>query len=167
MNIPVIMIGCGTGVAPFRGFLQNRSALKNSSDSKIGEMALFFGCRHKNSDFIFEDEFNKFLNDGILTYLFTAFSRDSVSLFTLLRLKNIILLKKLRKTGWLFGNFYKKAHIFMFAGIYFNKSASKISSGIKESINYVLKNFGGLDDERVKNYIKNLNRQNRYCIDVW
>ncbi|TDL30998.1 cytochrome P450 [Jeotgalibacillus sp. S-D1] len=69
---PVIMVGPGTGVAPFRGFLQARSALKNEGKS-LGEAHLYFGCRN-DMDFIYRKELEQFKENGIVT-LHTAYSR--------------------------------------------------------------------------------------------
>ncbi|CAB3246820.1 unnamed protein product [Arctia plantaginis] len=73
---PLILIGPGTGVAPFLGFLEEREYLKeNNPDLKFGEVWMFYGCRHPKLDFIYEDELNGYLCRGILSRLFTAFSR--------------------------------------------------------------------------------------------
>ena len=72
---PVIMIGPGTGYAPFRGFLQERTALQ-ASGAKLGPAMLFFGCRNKDRDFIYEAEMQTALREGVITDLDVAFSRD-------------------------------------------------------------------------------------------
>ncbi|MEC1614903.1 cytochrome P450 [Bacillus mojavensis] len=69
---PIIMVGPGTGVAPFRGFLQARSALKREGKT-LGEAHLYFGCRN-DRDYIYRDELKQFEQDGIVT-VHTAFSR--------------------------------------------------------------------------------------------
>ncbi|CAG2162563.1 unnamed protein product [Oppiella nova] len=69
-SAPIIMIGPGTGVAPFRAFIGDR-ALK-----KISNNFLFFGCRYRKSDFYFEEEWKRFNENGFLDF-FSAFSRDS------------------------------------------------------------------------------------------
>jgi len=74
-TVPIMMIGPGTGLAPFRGFIQDRSCQKKDG-KPVGETILYFGCRHKNEDFIYEDELDVFKEEGTLTKLYTAFSRD-------------------------------------------------------------------------------------------
>lgn len=68
---PIIMIGTGTGIAPFRGFLQARKHL-----NAAGENWLFFGDRHAKSDFLYREEIEQYFNSGLLSRLNTAFSRD-------------------------------------------------------------------------------------------
>ena len=71
---PVIMVGRGTGLAPFRGFIQER-AWQKSQGKAVRETHLYFGCRNKEIDFIYRDELEQYEKDGVLK-LHTAFSRD-------------------------------------------------------------------------------------------
>ncbi|KAI1285666.1 Methionine synthase reductase [Halotydeus destructor] len=75
---PLILVGPGTGVAPFIGFLQQRAAQK-SAGKDIGETWLFFGCRDREHDFIYEKELRDFESSGVLTKLLLCFSREAVS----------------------------------------------------------------------------------------
>jgi cytochrome P450/NADPH-cytochrome P450 reductase len=70
---PMIMIGAGTGVAPYRGFLQARAAMKSRGED-VGEAMLFHGCRHPAQDHIYADEFTAFARDGVVE-LEPAYSR--------------------------------------------------------------------------------------------
>ncbi len=69
----IIMIGPGTGIAPFRGFLQER-AMQQKAGKQIGTALLFFGCQHPEKDFLYREELEKFEKDGV-TKVYTAFSR--------------------------------------------------------------------------------------------
>lgn len=76
---PIIMVGPGTGFAPFRGFLQERLALKKQGQN-LGPALLFFGCRRAEQDFIYQSEMEGFCQEGIVT-LHVAFSHDAESPF--------------------------------------------------------------------------------------
>lgn len=76
---PIIMIGPGTGVAPFIGFLQHRAHMLKSTSIALSESWLFFGCRHKERDYLYRKELEHYLSTGVLSRLFLSFSRDTVS----------------------------------------------------------------------------------------
>nr|ANM86868.1 Fe-hydrogenase 2 flavodoxin-fused protein [Stygiella incarcerata]ANM86884.1 Fe-hydrogenase 2 [Stygiella incarcerata] len=72
---PTMMIGLGTGVAPFRGFLQEREFQK-AQGVELGPCVFYYGVRYRKKDFFFEDELNAYLKSGVLTDMITAFSHD-------------------------------------------------------------------------------------------
>ncbi|XP_010181410.1 PREDICTED: methionine synthase reductase, partial [Mesitornis unicolor] len=75
-SVPFMMVGPGTGVSPFIGFLQHRQKLREEhKDQEFGETWLFFGCRHQDRDYLFKDELRYFLENGTLTHLKVCFSR--------------------------------------------------------------------------------------------
>lgn len=75
---PMIMIGPGTGVAPFIAFMQEREMLRERNpDIKLADAYLFFGCRKSTSDFIYRDDIAKYKGDGTVNEVFIAFSRDN------------------------------------------------------------------------------------------
>ncbi|NWU68727.1 MTRR reductase, partial [Pterocles burchelli] len=76
-SVPFMMVGPGTGISPFIGFLQHRQKLREEhTDWKFGETWLFFGCRHQDRDYLFK-QLRCFLENGTLTHLKVCFSRDS------------------------------------------------------------------------------------------
>ncbi|KAG7524173.1 methionine synthase reductase isoform X1 [Solea senegalensis] len=77
LSVPFIMIGPGTGVAPFIGFLQQREKERQEKPEAVfGETWLFFGCRHRDRDYLFREELEGFLCSGVLNHLKVCFSRD-------------------------------------------------------------------------------------------
>ncbi|KAL3911459.1 MAG: hypothetical protein SGILL_007275, partial [Bacillariaceae sp.] len=74
---PLLMFGLGTGVAPFRGFLQHRHALQRAG-ATLGPAALYVGFRHENHDFYLKDDYEKWMNEGVLTAVHPAFSHDNI-----------------------------------------------------------------------------------------
>ncbi|NXA19752.1 MTRR reductase, partial [Ibidorhyncha struthersii] len=78
-SVPFIMVGPGTGISPFIGFLQHRQKLREErTDWEFGETWLFFGCRHQDRDYLFK-QLRCFLENGTLTHLKVCFSRDSTT----------------------------------------------------------------------------------------
>ncbi|KAM9416801.1 methionine synthase reductase-like isoform 1-T2 [Salvelinus alpinus] len=78
LSKPFIMIGPGTGVAPFIGFLQQREKEREENpEAEFSETWLFFGCRHRDRDFLFREELQGFVANGTLTHLKVSFSRDT------------------------------------------------------------------------------------------
>ncbi|XP_062235204.1 methionine synthase reductase [Platichthys flesus] len=78
LSLPFIMVGPGTGVAPFIGFLQQRERERQANpEAAFGETWLFFGCRHRDGDYLFREELEGFVTSGVLNHLKVCFSRDA------------------------------------------------------------------------------------------
>ncbi|XP_036081654.1 methionine synthase reductase isoform X3 [Rousettus aegyptiacus] len=76
-SVPVVMVGPGAGIAPFIGFLEHREKLREQQpDARFGATWLFFGCRHRDRDYLFRDELRRFQERGTLTRLTVCFSRE-------------------------------------------------------------------------------------------
>jgi NADPH-ferrihemoprotein reductase len=73
---PYIMVGPGTGVVPFIGFMQERRIMKEQQGKDLGEAYLYFGCRKSDSDYIYKEEMEEQLKDNIVSDLRLAFSRE-------------------------------------------------------------------------------------------
>lgn len=74
-DVPMIMVGPGTGVVPFIGFMQEREKARTDSGSELGAAHLYFGCRQHNTDFIYRDEMHSMKDKGVITSVNSAFSR--------------------------------------------------------------------------------------------
>ena len=149
---PIIMIGPGTGLAPFRGFLQERAAMKASGKS-LGASMLFFGCRNPDQDFLYADELKKFASDGI-TELHTAFSRASTP-------KSYVQdqIAAQKDKVWKL--------IEQGAVIYVCGDGSKMEPGVKKTLSDIYREKSGADEKAAAQWIDTMGTDNRYVLDVW
>jgi len=153
VQTPVIMIGPGTGLAPFRGFIQERAWHKEQG-KPVGETHLYFGCRNKDKDFIYREELEKFVEDEVLT-LHTAFSRDQE--------KKVYVTDRLREhmdNLWhLIGK--KGAHVYICG------DAKMMAKDVRNIILETIKTGGEMSAEDAEKYVKKMEQQKRYSADVW
>jgi NADPH-ferrihemoprotein reductase len=150
---PVIMVGPGTGLAPFRGFIQDRATVKQAG-KELGQTVLFFGCRHKSEDFIYEEELEGYRDDRVLSQLNVAFSRDQpekVYVQHLLREKGAEVWSLLEKQGY----------------FYVCGDARHMARDVQTALLQVIQEEGGLDSHTASEYVKKLQKRNRYLQDVW
>jgi len=150
--VPIIMIGPGTGLAPFRGFLQARAALK-AGGANLGPAMLFFGCRHPEQDFLYADELKTFAADGI-TELHTAFSRSEGP-------KTYVqdLVTAQRDRVW--------SLIEQGAIIYVCGDGGKMEPDVKAALVAIYRDRSGADADAAQRWIDDLGSKNRYVLDVW
>jgi cytochrome P450/NADPH-cytochrome P450 reductase len=149
---PIIMIGPGTGLAPFRGFLQERAAMK-ARGTPIGRSLLFFGCRHEKQDFLYADELKEFASQGIAE-LHVAFSRMQAEK---VYVQNLI--GKAREKVW--------ALIEAGAIIYVCGDASRMEPDVRKALTGVIGGKLGIDDAAAGQRFDQLVTANRYLVDVW
>ena len=146
------MIGPGTGLAPFRGFLQERTALK-AGGANLGPSMLFFGCRHPEQDFIYADELKAFEASGI-TELHTAFSRaDGPKTYV----QHLVAAQKQRI--W--------SLIEQRAIIYVCGDGGRMEPDVKAALVAIYREHTRSDAVAGQRWIDDLGANNRYVLDVW
>lgn len=148
-NIPIIMIGPGTGIAPYRAFMEEREEAEVS-----GESWLFFGDQHFTTDFLYQTEWQKWLKDGVLTKMDVAFSRDEKE-------KVYVQHRMLEQAQEL----YK--WIESGAVIYVCGDEEYMAKDVHQTLETILVNEGGLTNEAATDYLKNLIQEKRYLRDVY
>lgn len=146
---PMIMIGPGTGIAPFRGFLQERRALGHT-----GPNWLFFGEQHAATDFYYRDEIQAMHADGLLTELDLAFSRDQQD--------KVYVQHLMRKRGaelwaWLQDG----------AQLYVCGSADPMAKDVEQALCDIAAQHGKLDADAAKAFVQTLRTDKRYHRDVY
>lgn len=150
--VPVIMIGPGTGLAPFRGFLQER-AHRKAQGANLGPAMLFFGCRHPEQDYLYADELKGFAASGV-TELHTAFSRtDGPKTYV----QHLVAAQKERV--W--------SLIEQGAIIYVCGDGGKMEPDVKAALVAIYRERSGADADAGARWIDELGTKNRYVLDVW
>ncbi|MFH0264393.1 assimilatory sulfite reductase (NADPH) flavoprotein subunit [Vibrio rumoiensis] len=148
-NTPVIMIGPGTGIAPFRSFIQEREA----RDAE-GKNWLFFGDRTFTQDFLYQVEWQKYLKSGVLTKLDVAFSRDQAEK---VYVQDRILENAAEVWQWLQQGAY----------VYICGDANRMAKDVHEALISVTQEQGKLGREQAESFVNDLRKAKRYQRDVY
>lgn len=148
-NVPVIMIGPGTGIAPFRSFIQERE----SRDAE-GKNWLFFGDRTFTQDFLYQVEWQKYLKSGVLSKLDVAFSRDQAEK---VYVQDRILENAVEVWQWLEQGAY----------LYVCGDANRMAKDVHEALISIAQEQGKLGREQAEAFINDLRKAKRYQRDVY
>lgn len=146
---PVIMIGPGTGIAPFRAFMQQRAA-----DGAQGKNWLFFGNPHFTEDFLYQVEWQSYVKEGLLTRIDLAWSRDQQ--------QKVYVQDKLREQGaelWRWIN--DGAHIYVCG------DANRMAKDVEHTLLEVIAEYGAMDAEAADEFLSELRVERRYQRDVY
>ncbi|MCI1031621.1 NADPH-dependent assimilatory sulfite reductase flavoprotein subunit [Raoultella terrigena] len=146
---PVIMIGPGTGIAPFRAFMQQRAA-----EGAEGKNWLFFGNPHFTEDFLYQVEWQSYVKEGVLSRIDLAWSRDQQ--------QKVYVQDKLREQGaelWRWIN--DGAHIYVCG------DANRMAKDVERTLLEVIAEFGAMDAEAADEFLSELRVERRYQRDVY
>ncbi len=146
---PMIMVGPGTGIAPFRAFLEERQ-----THGHKGKNWLFFGDQHRATDFIYDDEISAASQSGLLTRLDLAFSRDQD--------EKIYVQTRMRENA-------KELFAWLEEGGYFYVcgDATRMAKDVDRALHEIIEREAGLSEEETAQYVANLKREKRYVRDVY
>ncbi|ROS31285.1 bifunctional nitrate reductase/sulfite reductase flavoprotein subunit alpha [Cellulomonas sp. PhB150] len=148
-DVPAIMVGPGTGVAPFVGFLADRAAAGHT-----GRNWLFFGEQHQATDFYYRDELSQLLKDGTLDRLSTAFSRDQRG--------KVYVQDRMREHGARLWEWLEAGASFFVCG-----DASRMAKDVDAALREIVATQGHLTPEAADAYVKHLTTTRRYVRDVY
>jgi sulfite reductase (NADPH) flavoprotein alpha-component len=148
-DVPIVMVGPGTGIAPFRAFLQERQA----TDAKGGAW-LFFGHQKRDSDFFYEDELTAMQSAGVLTNLSLAWSRDGAN--------KVYVQDKMREDGAELYRWLERGAHFYICG-----DAKRMAADVDKALHAIVEQHRGCDAPSAKAYIAELKAAGRYQADVY
>jgi sulfite reductase (NADPH) flavoprotein alpha-component len=145
----IIMVGPGTGIAPFRAFLEERERI-----AAPGKNWLFFGDQKSATDFLYRDQLEDWVKSGHLTRLDTAFSRDQS--------EKIYVQDRMRENAPLLWSWLKEGASFYVCG-----DAQRMAKDVDETLLRIAAEQGGMNDEAAKAWVSNLKKEKRYQRDIY
>ncbi|MDX1893216.1 bifunctional nitrate reductase/sulfite reductase flavoprotein subunit alpha [Mycolicibacterium sp. 050158] len=148
-SAPMIMVGPGTGIAPFRGFLQERRALGHQ-----GRNWLFFGDQHRAENYYYREDLEDMVSDGLLSRLDLAFSRDQP--------ERVYVQHKMLDYGADVWRWLEDGAHFYVCG-----DATRMAKDVDETLTTIIRRHGGLSHEHAHDYKRELVAAKRYVRDVY
>lgn len=145
----LIMVGPGTGIAPFRAFLQERAG-----QSGVGRHWLFFGDQHRESDYLYGDELEAWHASGALDRLDLAFSRDQAH--------KVYVQDRMREQATALWSWLERGAIFYVCG-----DATRMARDVEQALLDIIAGEGGLDEREAKDYLRQMRKEKRYQRDVY
>lgn len=146
---PVIMIGPGTGIAPFRAFMQQRD-----NEEATGKNWLFFGNPHFVEDFLYQVEWQRYVKEGLLTNISLAWSRDQA--------QKVYVQDKLREQGEEVWHWIEEG-----AHIYVCGDANHMARDVEQALLEIISQYGNMDSESADEFLSELRVERRYQRDVY
>ena len=146
---PIIMVGAGTGIAPYRAFIQHRDLSENP-----GKSWLFFGNRNFETEFLYQTEWQDFLKSGALTRMDVAFSRDSD--------KKVYVQDKLWENGEAVYQWLEEGAHFYICG-----DMKNMARAVQDNLLKIVEKHGLLSKEQAQEYVDNLEKTKRLQLDVY
>ena len=146
---PIIMVGPGTGIAPFRAFIEERKAI-----GATGKNWLFFGDRSYKTDYLYGNEWESYQKDGLLNRLDLAWSRDQD--------KKVYVQHKMLEKGAELWNWLDNGALFYVCG-----DASRMAKDVDHALRTIAQEQGSMSEEDSANWVKSLQKEKRYLKDVY
>ncbi|MCK0473066.1 assimilatory sulfite reductase (NADPH) flavoprotein subunit [Halalkalibacter sp. APA_J-10(15)] len=148
-DTPIIMVGPGTGIAPFRAFMQEREETEAE-----GKSWLFFGDQHFMTDFLYQTEWQQWLKDGVLTKMDVAFSRDSD--------EKVYVQHRMREQGKELYSWIQEGAV-----IYICGDEKHMAHDVHETLITIIEHEGQMNREQAEQYLSEMQQQKRYQRDVY
>ncbi|KAI9316620.1 hypothetical protein BX666DRAFT_1945097 [Dichotomocladium elegans] len=150
---PVIMAGLGTGMAPFRAFIQER-ALAKAAGRKVGPMVLYFGSRHRSMEYLYGEELEAYHADGLLTRMGLAFSRDQK--------QKIYIQHKMKEDAEMLHDYLVTRN-----GHFYLCGPTWPVPDVKDAVVYGLKEYGNIDEKKAGALIEEWKEKEKYILEVY
>ena len=161
---PIIMIGPGTGVVPFMGFLQHRDLKQKATGlaAPLSEAWLFFGCRHKERDYLYHQELEQYLSTGVLSRLFLSFSRDAVNELHGSPPPKYVQDNLRRHSTEVAKQVFEKGAV-----VYVCGDAKNMARNVHDTFLEIVQEYKGTDVNEARSEMMKLRNNKQYLEDIW